>query len=143
LFFSVHLIYLCYVNFSGDNAIQRAEVLLIKRETLVTDLAETLAKAGYIVQVANDFDDALNIIIEDHPCLVIVSWNKSTIKSDDIFMLFRLTTSLPIIVVGDKQYAVQMLENGADAFVAKNEMPGLLLAKIRSMLRRYVNDSGE
>ena len=58
-------------------------------------------------------------------------------------MLFRLTTSLPIIVVGDKQYAVQMLENGADAFVAKNEMPDLLLAKIRSILRRYASESGE
>ncbi len=117
--------------------------MLIKRETLVTDLAETLAKAGYTVEVASDFYDALNIVNEDHPNLVIITWNKSTIKSDDSFMLFRLTTSLPIIVVGDKQYAVQMLENGADAFVAKNEMPDLLLAKIRSILRRYASESGE
>ena len=110
---------------------------------MVTDLAETLAKAGYKVEVVDDFYDAIDVLDQDHPNLVIIAWGKSTLTSDDSFLLFRLATSLPIVVVGDEQYAVLMLENGADAFVAKNEPPSLFLAKIHSLLRRCGNKAGE
>jgi two-component system, OmpR family, phosphate regulon response regulator PhoB len=122
---------------------------LTKRLLVVEDdrpIAELLkhhfAAAGFIVTTTPSGDEALILIEEVKPDLVILDWmieGTSGIEVCRRVRRSRATERLPIIMLtarGEEDDRVRGLETGADDFVAKPFSPKELVARASALLRR-------
>jgi DNA-binding response OmpR family regulator len=106
---------------------------------LAGEIAGALEKAGYVITKAADFSDGLRLLYQACPNLVIIGRSLTLAETDDSFLRFRQASDVPIIVVGDGEDAVEMLESGVDAYINTPASPVELVARVRSMLRRQRN----
>ena len=120
-----------------------------KRLLVVEDdrpIAELLkyhfGSAGYTVTTTSDGDEALILIDEVKPDLVLLDWMIEGTSGIEICRRVRRsakTAHLPIIMLtarGDEEDRVRGLETGADDFVAKPFSPKELVARANALLRR-------
>src|SRR5699024_333997 len=124
--------------FIGGNSMQR--IFIIEDDKKIAQyLQEEIQKYGYEVQVATDFTKIMDQFNTFAPDIVLLDIN---LLSYDGFYWFRqirlVCTCLVIFIcgrVGDMDQ-VMALENGDDDFIQKPFGPEVVLAKIRSHLRR-------
>ena len=120
-----------------------------KRLLVVEDdrpIAELLkhhfTSAGYTVTTTPDGDEALILIEEIRPDLVLLDWMIEGTTGIEVCRRVRRsakTAQLPIIMLtarGDEEDRVRGLETGADDFVAKPFSPKELVARANALLRR-------
>jgi two-component system phosphate regulon response regulator PhoB len=120
-----------------------------KRLLVVEDdrpIAELLkhhfTSAGYTVTTTPDGDEALILIDEVKPDLVLLDWMIEGTSGIEVCRRLRRsshTARLPIIMLtarGDEEDRVRGLETGADDFVAKPFSPKELVARANALLRR-------
>lgn len=120
-----------------------------KRLLIVEDdrpIAELLkhhfAAAGYTVTSTPDGDDALILIDEVKPDLILLDWMIEGTSGIEVCRRVRRSArnaQLPIIMLtarGDEEDRVRGLETGADDFVAKPFSPKELVARANALLRR-------
>jgi len=120
-----------------------------KRLLIVEDdrpIAELLkhhfTSAGYTVTTTPDGDEALILIEEVKPDLVLLDWMIEGTSGIEVCRRVRRssrTAQLPIIMLtarGDEEDRVRGLETGADDFVAKPFSPKELVARANALLRR-------
>lgn len=124
-----------------------------KRLLVVEDdrpIAELLkfhfAGAGYRVTTTPSGDEALILIEEIKPDLVILDWMIEGTSGIEVCRRVRrnsATATLPIIMLtarGDEDDRIRGLETGADDFVPKPFSPKELLARANALLRRSAPD---
>lgn len=124
-----------------------------KRLLVVEDdrpIAELLkfhfAGAGYTVTTTPSGDEALILIEEIRPDLVILDWMIEGTSGIEVCRRVRrsnATATLPIIMLtarGDEEDRIRGLEIGADDFVPKPFSPKELLARANALLRRSAPD---
>ena len=98
--------------------------------------------AGYVVTTTPDGDEALTLIEEVRPDLILLDWMIEGPSGLEVCRRLRRsarTADLPIIMLtarGDEEDRVRGLETGADDFVAKPFSPKELVARANSLLRR-------
>jgi len=98
--------------------------------------------AGYKVTTTPDGDEALILIDEVKPDLVLLDWMIEGTSGIEVCRRVRRsqgTAQLPIIMLtarGDEEDRVRGLETGADDFVAKPFSPKELVARANALLRR-------
>lgn len=122
---------------------------LTKRLLVVEDdkpIAELLkhhfATAGYTVTTTPSGDEALILIQEIEPDLVILDWMIEGLSGIEVCRRLRRNRSterLPIIMLtarGEEDDRVRGLETGADDFVSKPFSPKELVARASALLRR-------
>lgn len=122
-----------------------------KRLLVVEDdrpIAELLkfhfSSAGFTVTTTASGDEALILIDEIRPDLVILDWMIDGTSGIEVCRRLRRsgrTASLPIIMLtarGEEDDRIRGLETGADDFVAKPFSPKELLARANALLRRSV-----
>jgi two-component system phosphate regulon response regulator PhoB len=120
-----------------------------KRLLVVEDdrpIAELLkhhfTSAGFKVTTTPDGDEALILIDEIKPDLVLLDWMIEGTSGIEVCRRLRRsadTAKLPIIMLtarGDEEDRVRGLEIGADDFVAKPFSPKELVARANALLRR-------
>jgi two-component system, OmpR family, phosphate regulon response regulator PhoB len=120
-----------------------------KRLLVVEDdrpIAELLkhhfTSAGYKVTSTSDGDEALILIDEIKPDLILLDWMIEGTSGLEVCRRLRRsaqTAQLPIIMLtarGDEEDRVRGLETGADDFVAKPFSPKELVARANALLRR-------
>jgi two-component system phosphate regulon response regulator PhoB len=120
-----------------------------KRLLVVEDdrpIAELLkhhfTSAGFKVTTTPDGDEALILIDEIKPDLVLLDWMIEGTSGIEVCRRLRRsaqTAKLPIIMLtarGDEEDRVRGLETGADDFVAKPFSPKELVARANALLRR-------
>jgi DNA-binding response OmpR family regulator len=98
-----------------------------------------LKEEGYTVLTADNGKDALRLIDEKAPDLVILDVMMPGLDGWEITRQLRRTTNLPIIILsakGETSDRVYGLDLGADDYLAKPFEPAELLARVRSVLRR-------
>ena len=126
------------------------KILLIEDDSKLAGLISTyLDKYGYEVQVADDFGDILDVFIREQPDLVLMDVNLP--KFDGFYWCrqIRIHSHCPILFISARDSGmdqVMALENGADDYITKPFDYEVVLAKIRSHLRRAYGDyakSGE
>ncbi|HMI50271.1 MAG TPA: response regulator transcription factor [Candidatus Saccharimonadales bacterium] len=121
-----------------------ATVLIVDDEPQIRRvLRATLSGAGYEVIEAKDGQEAIELVIREHPDLILLDVNMPVMGGLEACSKIRLSFGGPIIMVtvrNSEHDKVQALDAGADDYIVKPFATGELLARIRAALRRSSTD---
>jgi two-component system, OmpR family, KDP operon response regulator KdpE len=118
----------------------KGNILVVDDEPQITRvLKTTLSSQGYGVRTASDGDEALLILKEWTPDLVITDLRMPNLGGLELCRQIRARSRIPIIVLsvkGEERIKVDALDAGADDYVTKPFGVHELLARVRAALRR-------
>lgn len=121
----------------------RPHVLIIEDETpLITMLRYNLENDGYRVSEAVDGEEALLLVAEGPPDLVLLDWMLPSLSGIEVCRRMRRINpmrTVPIIMLtarGEESDRVRGLDAGADDYITKPFSPRELLARVRAVMRR-------
>ncbi|MEO5680195.1 MAG: response regulator transcription factor [Acidimicrobiales bacterium] len=117
-----------------------ATVLVVEdEESFVEALVVGLRREGFLVKVARDGAEALNVFDAVRPDLVLLDVMLPKVNGIDVCRELRAKSRVPIIMVtakGGEIDTVVGLEVGADDYVTKPYRLRELVARMRAVLRR-------
>jgi two-component system, OmpR family, phosphate regulon response regulator PhoB len=120
-----------------------ASILVVEDEPAIQELiAVNLKMSGHEVRRANDAENAITMVQECVPDLMLVDWmlpGQSGVNLVRGMRAHARTRDLPIILLtarGEQQDKIMGLESGADDYMTKPFSPRELLARIQALLRR-------
>jgi DNA-binding response OmpR family regulator len=117
-----------------------AMILLVEDDRIVAAaLTRALVDAGHVVRGATQAGDALRIVADDRPDLVILDLGLPDIDGADALRMMRSVSDVPVIVATARRSEVDiinLLNAGADDYVTKPFSSGHLLARIAAVQRR-------
>jgi two-component system phosphate regulon response regulator PhoB len=118
-------------------------ILVVDDEEDIRELVRyNLSKGGYTVTTAATGEEALRIAHEVRPMLVVLDIMLPGIDGLEVCRRIKADAALqntPIVMIsalGEEKDVVTGLELGADDYVAKPFSPGVLLARVKSVIRR-------
>jgi len=121
-------------------AAERRNILIVDDEPQITRvLKTTLSSQGYAIRTASDGDEALQVMKEWMPDLLITDLRMPHMNGLELCRHVRAKSPLPIIVLsvkGEEKIKVDALDAGADDYVTKPFSVNELLARVRAALRR-------
>jgi two-component system KDP operon response regulator KdpE len=122
----------------------RGRILLVDDETSIQRAVGPLLRSrGYDVEIAGTGADALRVVADRAPDLIVLDLGLPDIEGTEVCRRIRETLKLPIIVLsarGAETDKVNALDLGADDYVTKPFGPEELLARIRVALRRVLSE---
>jgi two-component system KDP operon response regulator KdpE len=125
---------------------QEARILLVDDEASIQRaVAPLLRSRGYQVDIAGTGMEALAIVDERTPDLIVLDLGLPDVEGTEVCRRIRARSKVPIVVLsarGAEADKVNALDLGADDYVTKPFGPEELLARIRVALRR-VKSEGE
>ena len=120
-------------------------ILIVEDESaLVTMLRYNLERDGYRIVEARDGEEALMVVREERPDLVLLDWMLPLMSGLEVCRQLRRRTEtrdVPIIILtarGEELDKVRGLDAGADDYITKPFSPTELMARIRAVMRRSV-----
>jgi two-component system, OmpR family, KDP operon response regulator KdpE len=118
----------------------KGNILVVDDEPQITRvLKTTLSSQGYGVRTASDGDEAVQLMKEWAPDLVITDLRMPNLGGLELCRQVRMKSRIPIIVLsvkGEERTKVEALDAGADDYVTKPFSVNELLARVRAALRR-------
>jgi two-component system, OmpR family, phosphate regulon response regulator PhoB len=121
----------------------RPVVLVVEDEAALQQLlAYNLERAGFAVEQAFDADQALTLIAERSPDLIILDWMLPYMSGLELCRQLRrkaATANLPVIMLTariEEPDRLRGLDTGADDYITKPFSIDELLARVRAVLRR-------
>lgn len=121
----------------------QSQVLLVEDEAAQREvLAYNLEAEGYAVRHAQDGEEAMLMIREAAPDLVILDWMMPRLSGIEVCRQLKMnkeTRDIPVIMLSARSEevdAVRGLETGADDYVVKPYSLRELMARVRGQLRR-------
>jgi two-component system phosphate regulon response regulator PhoB len=125
-----------------------ARILVVEDEPAIAELIMlNLRHDGHEVQLAGSAADAEVAIRQALPDLVLLDWmlpGESGLQLAQRWRRDLRTRELPIVMLtarSEERDMVQGLDSGADDYLAKPFSPSVLVARIRSVLRRKAPQS--
>jgi two-component system KDP operon response regulator KdpE len=119
---------------------EKPNILVVDDEPQIARvLKTTLASYGYSVRTARDGDEAVQVMKEWPPDLLITDLRMPNMDGLALCRHVRAKSELPIIVLsvrGEERTKVEALDAGADDYVTKPFSVNELLARVRAALRR-------
>ena len=119
---------------------ERRRILVVDDEPQITRvLRTTLSGHGYAIRTAGDGDEAMEIMREWVPDLIVTDLAMPNMEGLELCRRVRAKSSVPIVVLsvrGEEKTKVQALDAGADDYITKPFAPNELMARIRALLRR-------
>jgi two-component system phosphate regulon response regulator PhoB len=119
------------------------KVLIVEDEdSLVTLLSYNLQAEGYAVVHTASGGDAMMVVNEERPDIVILDWMLPGLSGIEICRQIRArpeTKSLPVIMLtarGEEGDRIRGLQTGADDYVVKPFSVSELVARVKALLRR-------
>ena len=120
-----------------------ANVLLVEDEKSITTLIKyNLEKEGFKVYCSETGEDALKIIKEKTPDLVILDWMLPDTSGIDVCRQIKIDKKLkniPVLILtakGEPDDKIKGLEVGADDYVTKPFNNKELLLRVKSLIKR-------
>jgi two-component system KDP operon response regulator KdpE len=121
-----------------------ARILLVDDEVSIQRaVAPLLRSRGYDVEVAGTGADAIRIVAQHPPDLMILDLGLPDIEGTEVCRRVRATSTLPIVILsarGSEADKVAALDLGADDYITKPFGPEELLARIRVWMRRVLSE---
>ena len=118
-------------------------IVIAEDETAVAELLRyNLEAEGYETAIASDGDEAMLLIDERIPDLMLLDWMLPKISGIEICRRVRTrqeTANLPIIMLTartEEADRIRGLETGADDYVTKPFSTNELMARVKAVLRR-------
>jgi len=118
-------------------------ILIVEDETDIADLVKYhLEREGFAARTVADGKQALDLIVRDHPDLIILDLMLPGTDGLEVCRRLRAhsaTQSIPIIMLTARAEEVDRivgLEMGADDYVPKPFSPRELVARVKAVLRR-------
>ena len=118
-------------------------VLVVEDEAAQREiLAYNLEAEGFRVRIARDGEEAMTMISEEMPDIVVLDWMMPNVSGIEVCRRLRArseTKAVPIIMLSARSEEfdrVRGLETGADDYVVKPYSVMELMARIRTQLRR-------
>jgi two-component system, OmpR family, phosphate regulon response regulator PhoB len=125
-------------------------ILVVEDEPSIAELISVnLTHAGYAVSRALQADEALQLLRNTKPDLVILDWmmpGKSGVQFARELRSNPSTQAIPILMLtakGEEADKVLGLDAGADDYVTKPFSPKELVARVKALLRRHVLEPAE
>lgn len=118
-------------------------IMLVEDEAPIREMLKiVLEQAGFAVNEAEDYDIALEKMVEPYPDLVLLDWmlpGGSGVQLARKLKEHEFTRDIPIIMLtarGEEEDKVRGLEAGADDYITKPFSPKELVARIKAVMRR-------
>ncbi len=118
-------------------------VLIAEDESAVSELLQyNLKRQDYEVAIANDGEEALLMMEERAPDLLLLDWMLPKVSGIEVCRRVRSgggNPNLPIIMLtarGEESDRIRGLDTGADDYVTKPFSTTELMARVRAVLRR-------
>src|ERR1700759_2662955 len=125
---------------SGPMVDAMALILLVEDDrNIAAALSRALTEAGHAVRPVGLAGQALKIVTEERPDLIILDLGLPDIDGTDALRMIRAVSDVPVIVATARRAErdiIQLLHAGADACVTKPFPAAHLLARIAAVLRR-------
>src|SRR5687767_14373008 len=123
---------------------EQPTVLIVEdEESFVEALVVGLKREGFLVKVARDGAEALDVFDSAQPDLVLLDVMLPKVSGIDVCRELRTKSRVPIIMVTAKASEIDTvvgLEVGADDYVSKPYRLRELVARMRAVLRRAPRD---
>jgi len=118
-------------------------ILVVEDEDALSTLLQyNLDKEGYEVAVAADGEEALTLVSERLPDIIVLDWMLPKISGIEVCRRLRQraeSRNVPIIMLtarGEESDRIRGLDTGADDYIVKPFAMSELSARIRAVLRR-------
>lgn len=115
-------------------------ILVVEDDAFLAEwICDYLQQQGYTVTLATNGTNAVELILEDKPDLVLLDLMLPEKSGFDVCREVRSSFARPILMMtasGDEVDEVLGLELGADDYITKPVKPRVLLARIKLLLRR-------
>jgi two-component system, OmpR family, phosphate regulon response regulator PhoB len=118
-------------------------VLIVEDEPAQREvLSYNMQSEGYRIAVAADGEEALLLVDEDLPDVIVLDWMLPAVSGIEVCRQLKTraeTRAIPIIMISAKSEEVDRvrgLETGADDYMVKPYSVSELLARVRTQLRR-------
>lgn len=125
-------------------AIGHRRILLVEDELTIADVVrDYLLQAGFQVDLARDGFTALRLAAERSPDLVLLDRMLPGLDGVEVCRRIRQTMSVPVIMLtalGTEDDRILGLEAGADDYITKPFSPRELVLRVRSVLRRSLQE---
>ena len=125
------------------SAASKISILIVEDEAPLAELVRyNLESEGFRALTASDGEEALIVVDEEKPDLVILDWMLPKLSGIELCKQLRRrpeTRELPIIMLtarSEEADRVRGLDSGADDYVTKPFSPKELIARVNAMLRR-------
>ncbi|MDO5703756.1 MAG: phosphate regulon transcriptional regulator PhoB [Paracoccus sp. (in: a-proteobacteria)] len=125
------------------SARQIPKVLVVEDEGAQREVLQyNLEAEGFDVVMAENGDEALLLVAEEQPDLVVLDWMLPNVSGIEVCRRLKadpMTRPIPIIMLsarGDEGDRVRGLETGADDYMVKPYSVVELMARLRTQLRR-------
>ena len=126
-----------------------AKILVVDDERHILELLKfNLEISGYEVICSDDGKDCLEALEREKPDLVLLDWMLPGMSGIDILRSIREdreNSKLPVIMLTAKNMEddkIEGLDNGADDYITKPFSIKELMARIKTVLRRYKASEG-
>lgn len=130
----------CIFYFPYQEEKQMQRIFIVEDDEKIADhLAREVQKYGYDVLIGIDFTNIMNEFNVYQPHLVLLDINLPSYDGFYWCRQIRQVSTCPVIFISARtgeMDQVMALENGGDDFITKPFSPEIVLAKIRSQLRR-------
>jgi len=118
-------------------------LLVVEDDRAIADLIKRyFAKEGFTVTLTPSGEEALVLVEEIRPALVILDWMIEDVSGIEVCRRLRRSAShsaIPVLMLtarGEEEDRIRGLETGADDFVTKPFSPKELVARANALLRR-------
>jgi len=122
------------------NSEGKGNILVVDDEAQITRvLKTTLSSQGYGIRSASDGEEALQLMKDWTPDLVVTDLRMPNMDGLELCRRIRTESHIPIIVLsvkGEETIKVEALDAGADDYITKPFSINELLARVRAALRR-------
>ncbi len=128
-----------------------SKILIVDDEKAIVDsIVDVLESFGFETIYATDGREGFKMATEQNPDLIILDWmmrDYNGLQFTDDFRSAKYKTPIMFLTARGEasDYQVEALRTGADDYLAKPFEPGVLVARVKALLRRseYNADSGK
>lgn len=122
----------------SDNQQPAYHILVVEDDPSLAEwIVDYLSANGYLVTLANRGDEAIRLLREDMPDLLLLDVNLPVVNGFDICREVRSFFHNPVLMVtarGEESDEVTGLEAGADDYLIKPVRPRALLTRLQKLL---------